>query len=113
MYEELVKRLREAARFSESRGYSGMANTAEEAADAIEELSKPRWIPVAEQLPESGEYVWAVYKNSLFPNGKSHHKTLKYDGEMWIDDNGYRYLTANITHWKKRDPLPEPPKEET
>lgn len=37
-YAELVKRLREAARFSESRGYSGMANTTEEAADAIEEL---------------------------------------------------------------------------
>lgn len=40
MYDELVKRLREATRFSESRGYSGMANTTEEAADAIEELSK-------------------------------------------------------------------------
>ena len=37
-YEERVKRLREAARFSESRGYSGMANTMEDAADAIEEL---------------------------------------------------------------------------
>lgn len=39
-YEELVKRLRDAARFSESRGYSGMANTTEEAADAIEELTR-------------------------------------------------------------------------
>ena len=36
----LVKRLREVANFSESRGYSGMANTVEEAASTIEELSK-------------------------------------------------------------------------
>lgn len=84
-----------------------------QAADAIEELSKPRWIPVTERLPDVGETVWAVYSNSLFPNGKSWHKTLKYDGEIWIDENGYRYLPANITHWQERDPLPEPPKEKT
>lgn len=65
-----------------------------------------QWIPCSERLPKNEEYVWAVYKNSLFPNGKSHHKTLKYDGEMWIDENGYRYLPANVTHWKHRDPLP-------
>ena len=37
MYEELVKRLR---------------NCAVQAADAIEELSNPKWIPVTERLPE-------------------------------------------------------------
>ena len=67
MYEELVKRLREnAARFD----YDGWVDTAvilEEAADSIEnvskayqmmaeayeaEVTKPRWIPVTERLPE-------------------------------------------------------------
>lgn len=53
MYEELVKRLRR---------FSGTDNLTEfdEAADAIEDLSKPRWIPVTERLPEHGVHVLAA-----------------------------------------------------
>ena len=66
MYEELIKRLRDAAKMSEALAFllphSGGNATAKlygEAADAIEELSKPRWIPVTERLPESGVHVLA------------------------------------------------------
>lgn len=141
MYEELVKRLKDKAERFDYDGWVDTAVLMEKAAYAIEELTKdlerskewesfwqkeanealrkfqvavankPRWVPVTERLPHVGETVWAVYSNSLFP-GKSWHKTLKYDGEIWIDENGYRYLPANITHWQERDPLPEQPKEE-
>ena len=52
MYDELIKRLRYKAGWDET----GVFN---EAADAIEELSKPKWIPVTERLPESGVHVLA------------------------------------------------------
>lgn len=69
-------------------------------------MSKPRWIPVAEALPNTGDEVVVAFKNSE-------------DGEWWyrIDnfvDGAFCYNAAfgrNITHWT---PLPpEPPKEET
>lgn len=43
-YDELVKKLRQ---------HNGWAlnETLDEAADAIEELQKPKWIPVTERLP--------------------------------------------------------------
>lgn len=92
--------------------YNGLSLKAIRNLPSVPHSLTQQWTPCGEELPKNEEYVWAVYKNSLFPNGKSHHKTLKYDGEMWIDENGYRYLTANVTHWKYRDPLPKPYKEE-
>ena len=73
-----------------------------QAADAIEELSKPRWIPVTERLPE--EYVDVLCYCSR--NGQ-------YGcGEWSKEDNGTIYWTGLYgmipTHWM---PLPEPPKE--
>ncbi len=49
MYNALIKRLVDFA--AETRRDED-AEIAFQAADAIEELSKPRWIPVKERLPE-------------------------------------------------------------
>ena len=92
MYEELVKRL---------RSHNGWAlnKTLDEAADAIEELSKPRWIPVTERCPEkSGDYLVFDDCRNLYVN--EWHCLLK----KW------QYDDSRITHWQ---PLPQPPKEET
>ena len=68
MYDELVKRLRDLQSITEHCGEQScgeceirelcdkydnktLNGTYKEAADAIEELSKPRWIPVTERLP--------------------------------------------------------------
>lgn len=113
MYDELVKRLRE---------HNGWAlnETLDEAADAIEQLSKlaldehnraavaaweHRWIPVSERLPEaSGHYLIFL--------------ECKYDGELlsawmqvaWFCEKFYwehlhseDVFKETITHWM---PLP-------
>lgn len=130
-YAELVERLREAARFSESRGYSGMANTTEDAADAIEELQKlldavndahnegfdvgywagrrdyePKWIPVTERLPEAmpGNYSLDV----LVTDGEDIAICQYFNGDGLVSMWGYSGI-GEITHWM---PLEEPPKEE-
>lgn len=66
MYKELVKDLREKVEFLTAAEPLGIKNafaeTMTQAADAIEELSKPRWIPVTERLPEAYQSVIvAVY----------------------------------------------------
>lgn len=129
MYDELVKRVRQIAEEvcddydvdpydAEQRCF-----VIEEAADAIEELSKlhetqkrnlsvltdelmRRWIPVTERLPEEGEFV-LVY-GDLYPN--------KHDGGVIavskrMDWNYWQGLgrERNITHWM---PLPKGPKED-
>lgn len=72
-----------------------------EAADAIEELSKPRWIPVAERLPEKdGDYLcWLLGYMSV----------LRWDGKNWWYVSIGGAYTRYVTHWQE---LPEPPKEE-
>lgn len=104
MYDELVKRLRRCEQFrcreceyEQVMGCRAKLNA--DAADAIEELSKPHWIPVTERLPEkTGSYLVYVYGEVTemnFWHGKWH---------MLGDD-----YTKAVTHWM---PLPQPPKEE-
>ena len=121
MYDELVKRLREATRFSESRGYSGVANTTEEAADAIEELSKPKWISVEDALPEEDVEVLISYRYKEGEGDTSHVDIdITTYGQMYF---GGREV-AGVKHWRPPFeyfssnyeviawmPLPEPPKE--
>ena len=71
---------------------------------AMEYLSKPRWIPVTERLPEDGSDVLAYLDSRI--------TAANYYKETWQDCvMGRLYLTEEglVTHWM---PLPEPPKEE-
>lgn len=93
MYDELVKSLRE------DHGKQYFARDME-AADAIEELSKPKWIPVTEALPKNGWWclVWGSDWNIPI--------MAFYDGKKWTDA---QFEHPKVTHWM---PLPQPPKEE-
>jgi len=121
MYDELVKRLREAP----SDWYD--ADLHYEAADAIEELSKPKWIPVTDKLPESGgSYI--VYLRPF--KGKTDLGyaigDLSYPTEMYFDKGQMLWVCENesynailsavdteneyhVTHWMQ---LPQPPEGE-
>ena len=109
--DELVKRLRERSVFlfphhGESRSYD--ADLMHEAADAIEELSEPRWIPVTERLIHSGWYLVACNEWG----GSAVRKAI-YDEatRKWLEFpcGGPKDITKFVTHYM---PLPEPPKEE-
>jgi hypothetical protein len=113
MYDELVKRLN-VFRLKEDEYQIIPVYVSEiiaEAADAIEELSKPRWIPVTERKPKTDDIVIvAIHDDSgdtsydvtnvgfyldVFPLG------------IWVVENE---RCNYVTHWM---PLPTPPKEET
>ena len=125
MYEELVETLRETAdkRMHEaadaieelSREYESIAKSLAESVELVRKLSKPRWIPVTERLPEEKinpntrdfEYVlcttiWGDVRPFKYgtPIGQK-------EAHFW---NGAGYVDAYVTHWM---PLPQPPKEET
>lgn len=98
MYEELVKRLRRYVEIERSEHHG--AELEAESANAIEELRKPKWIPVTERLPEKHQWCLVVGENLYdmdFINSR---------GVWTIHDKPY----APIAYWM---PLPEPPKEET
>ena len=77
------------------------------AADAIEELSKPRWISVKERLPgDEFHYVLCCgAKGGMFVGWVSKYMTNGKATGFVHGGSG-----RNITHWM---PLPQPPKEET
>ena len=106
MYDELVKRLRSEAvylpeKFSKN---AELLDVLMKAADAIEELSKPRWIPVTERLPEVR--VWVL----CYCRANSFDVFRMTDEGHWQYGNRSIYMKGYVTHWM---PLPEPPKEET
>ena len=70
--------------------------------EQIAELSKPRWIPVTERLPEDGQWVL------VWGHGQKIPIMMFRESGAWIDDQ-FEFHTT-VTHWM---PLPEPPKEET
>lgn len=107
MYDELVKRLRNEAECPDN--YPEDSVLMREAADAIEELSKPKWIPVTERLPE--EHVFVLVRQdddrmmiAVRVDGDWWYRYFAYDVDRW-DENEQ----GTITHWM---PLPQPPKEE-
>lgn len=104
MYDELVTRIRLAkAVLSRNKDLIALLS---DSADAIEELSKPRFIPVTERLPEeAGKYLVC---------GRWRGKQT----EIWVCEfmalghlKGWANNAANpvVSHWM---PLPDPPKEE-
>jgi len=105
MYDELVKQLRDNAEFlvKASSGClsNGFSDTMYQAADAIVELIKPRWIPTTEQLPELN-VACLVYNKYYGPM-----VGWRVDGK-WFRIPGSRF-PDHPTHWM---PLPQPPKEE-
>ena len=115
MYDELIKRLWECASgkcFNCSQ-YTETTNASvcqkelmKQAADAIEELSKHRWIPVTERLPDAGERVLCYCRANIYEVMK-----MRTDGAWVHNDKVYdsAYMSGFVTHWM---PLPEPPKEE-
>ena len=121
-YDNLTKRLWECAsgecfncsQYTETTNASVCSKELmKQVADAIEELSKPRWIPVTERVPgiDDGDWVLGVvngfaygivYKNAIV--------TVEYyeNSGCW----SLHDLDAKVavTHWM---PLPEPPEEVT
>ena len=124
MYEELVKRLRDIGNSDSKIKSNYIGLTMLQAADAIEELSKPRWVSVTERLPKMRD---AGILKKLGINLRSDKCLIVIsDGKDQIVDNDaelrdgkwhsdtLRWLSAGkktfeVTHWM---PLPEPPKEE-
>lgn len=84
--------------------------------ETLAELERPRWIPVAEALPES------VDDDVLVTDGEG--CAVGYwrpDAQAW-DSTDFGWLENRseppcgihtVTHWMSLPPLPEPPKEET
>ena len=131
MYDELVKRLRNCSTQAAPCKTCDMTEDGscsdtlmKQASDAIEELSKPRWIPVTERLPEkTGTYLaWMKWDLTEADEEPSAYPVLYdadaegfgwwksyYDEETlgWAGEDFVRY--EGITHWM---PLPQPPKEE-
>ena len=106
MYDELVKRLREMP--IDMR----CAKVMREAADAIEKLSKPKWVPVDEYgvLPDHYETVLLYIESE--PEGYVTVGMYDYSEMRWkdfCDVNREVYPADVVTHWM---PLPPAPKEE-
>ena len=126
MEDEQVKVLREKAGAFDYDGRPDIACDYEQAADAIEDLSKrvdesipkddaeiiiaevakPRWIPVTERLPfaESGD----VSEKVLVTDGQDMAIAEWFNFEMCEPYWSYTGM-GDITHWI---PLPQPPEEE-
>lgn len=113
MYDELISALRfcdggecdGCCRYTKDEGHS-CYTLLRDAADAIEELSKPRWIPVTERLPEERKYVLCKCRADIID-------VLRFENAEWYHDPTHVYMYGFVTHWMPLPPLPEPPKVET
>lgn len=122
MYGELVKRLREAdvksmcgeCGLNLHTGATKKGVLFAEAADAIAELSKPRWIPVTEGLPKTRASILGKKSSKVivafrFDDGTQGTDTAHTLNGEWVFEDHITVVERTITHWQ---PLPEPPKEE-
>lgn len=110
MYEALVARVRYHIQKANFMGLKEAESTLllAEAADALEELSKPRWIPVKEQLPEEdGHYLVYIFCEAD-EQLRGWTQIAWFRRKFYWEHSGEWYREV-ITHWM---PLPEPPKEE-
>ena len=113
MYEELVRDLRNWSRaWGEEPNPVGLVPVKRlaEAADAIEELSKPRWIPVTERLPEKNQIVVAHEGKGTWDFGMFRGISASGNPEYW---HWKKNTFKHVKWWMPKDgALPEPPKEE-
>ena len=97
----------------------------DKANDAIDKLSKPKWIPVTERLPngEADRYLVAAslmslglwvsicyYADNLEEVDEYDFKGENHGGFYGYDDEYGYYEKSDVKYWI---PLPTPPKEET
>lgn len=128
MYEALIAALRDMSKMGMKYGMAVVKMR--EAADAIEELghkyieernaaveltgelaSKPRWIPVAERLPEKNQIVVVVQHGKTWDYGQ--FRGLAYLGGNIHKWNWKNNTIKTVDYWMpKKNALPEPPKEE-
>ena len=126
MYEELVKKIRHCATDTmhclscvEDKDGRCFKRLMTQATDAIEELSKPRWINAEERLPELRQNVlvsdgkgsgegWLDRYDWHDPNREDVVYTSPQPRDFWCIP-GCKVDEDHVTHWM---PLPEPPKEE-
>lgn len=123
MYEELIDRLRtytndgtdelrnEAADAIEelSREYESLAKTVNETAEWLHNRNTARWIPVTERLPKYGETVLVYGSQGGIYTARYERARTEWGRDSWWKLNSKSHI-CNPTHWM---PLPEPPKEET
>lgn len=123
MYDKLVKELRKAHKTATDRLENPYRFAAyyKAAADAIEELSKPKWISVTEWLPEEMDRSCGGWSAEIRPSddvlvwlsSEKRQSVAWYShtyNEWTTVDENTMYCFGEVTHWM---PLPEPPKEET
>ena len=112
-YEDLVKSLRYCAEYDcttvcprAGTGNGCITRLKKEAADAIEELSKSKWISAEKRLPEVGKRVLTLSKF-----GHCFDRTLREHngGVLLFAPDGFA-PGKDVTHWM---PLPEPPEGES
>lgn len=72
-----------------------------EGAKWMQDQIKPDWVPVAERLPEIGQYVQAAIKGGVLL-----YSCVLEKNNTWYG-YGYAQPETRITHWM---PLPDPPK---
>ena len=84
-----------------------VADVALYAADAIEELSKPKWISVSERLPKRGEVVLVYTTHNMVYDDR-----IKLDCRVISNKTDIPYWSCNEGRVLAWMPLPEPPKEE-
>lgn len=125
MYDELVKRLRTHNGWTLNKTLDEAADAIEElvgfvqeaerdrdecrerldkANDAIEELSKPRWIPLQDQQPVEGQHV--ICFSDIYDVNEAVVRTGKH-GLLFLDPNEEYFTFTHVTHWME---MPAPPK---